>query len=333
MTARTLAIKTIARSGEPGKRIKLDQSGMDKLPSSSSRGKYKSIISEVSRRRLQVRSKWSPHVAGGSLGGGGGGKRDLAMSAVAAFLDVATAEVCYMGVEGYVAAGEGMKGLEALGVGKRGRGLGNAVIRKVIREEEGRRERGEGGEEGEGSIANMGGGMDVVGLELKGGRATRVLENLKRVGMPSVSVSVGDGRVWRIPGGGEVGGVLVDAPCSSTGTGRRNPDVMTYEGGDLGELVELQYQLVRNAVGMVEVGGTVVYSTCSLLREENEGQVERFLRELPVELDPVGEVEVEGFEDCVGEGGIVRVWPGEDRDGFFVARFRKVEREGGGGGK
>ncbi|GMI29123.1 hypothetical protein TrCOL_g7503 [Triparma columacea] len=168
-------------------------------------------------------------------------------------------------------------------------------------------------------------GIPVVGVELKGNRVRRVKENLKRVGMEHVDVHEGDGRVWRVEGGKEVKGVLVDAPCSSTGTGRRNSDVMCYEGGDLEELVELQKELVENAVGMVGEGGRIVYSTCSLLREENEEQVERFLKELPVVMDPVREDEVAGFEDCVKEDGTVRVWPGEDRDGFFVARFRKTQ--------
>ena len=102
---------------------------------------------------------------------------------------------------------------------------------------------------------------------------------------------------------------------------------MTYEGGYLGELVELQYQLVRKAVGMVEVGGTVVYSTCSLLREENEGQVERFLRELPVELDPVGEVEVQPRR-IEGRSEL----PNTNREGRRGSIRPSTLRLGGGGG-
>jgi len=102
-------------------------------------------------------------------------------------------------------------------------------------------------------------GRDVVGVEIKEKRAKRVRENLERVGMGDVKVEVGDGTDWRPKGEAKVDGVLVDAPCSSTGTGRRNPDVMGYEGEGLDELVGLQFKLVQNAVGMLKEGGTLVY--------------------------------------------------------------------------
>ena len=157
----------------------------------------------------------------------------------------------------------------------------------------------------------------------------------------SVSVVIGDGYK------GEAGvydAALVDAPCTATGTGRRNPDVMMFGCGEgrkkrdakvLEECVETQRRLFREAANAVKSGGCVVFATCSMLKEEGEEQVRWILEEwgagkgkgggggeAEVEVWGIEEQEVPGFEGCVREGGWVRVWPGEHGDGFFVCRFK-----------
>jgi 16S rRNA (cytosine967-C5)-methyltransferase len=117
--------------------------------------------------------------------------------------------------------------------------------------------------------------------------------------------------------------VLVDAPCSGLGTLRRNPDARWRVGpGDPARLAEVQRAILRNAATALRPGGVLVYSTCTLLPEENEAVVEAFLREaksfrradrgeLPAGLAPV--LDAEGSLRCLPHR--------HDSDGFYAARL------------
>jgi 16S rRNA (cytosine967-C5)-methyltransferase len=120
--------------------------------------------------------------------------------------------------------------------------------------------------------------------------------------------------------------VLVDAPCSGLGTLRRNPDARWRIGpGDPPRLAEIQEAILRNTAAMVKPGGTLVYSTCTLLPEENEAVVEAFLNSAddfaPVAADRVP-AEV---RSVVGSDGFLRCLPHlHDTDGFFAARLERL---------
>jgi len=120
--------------------------------------------------------------------------------------------------------------------------------------------------------------------------------------------------------------VLVDAPCSGLGTLRRNPDARWRIGpGDPARLAEVQATILRNAAAVVKPGGTLVYSTCTVLPEENEGVVENFLKSspdftpisvdrVPAEVRPV--IDAESFMRCFPHR--------HDADGFFAARMERI---------
>jgi len=115
--------------------------------------------------------------------------------------------------------------------------------------------------------------------------------------------------------------VLVDAPCSGTGTLRRNPEIRWRIGpDDIAGLSAKQTRILRNAAKLVRPGGTLLYSTCSLEKEENEAVAEAFIE---------GHVEFEQFRpDAAGhlltESGAIRTWPHrQDVDGFFMIVFRR----------
>lgn len=115
--------------------------------------------------------------------------------------------------------------------------------------------------------------------------------------------------------------VLLDVPCSGTGTWRRNPDMRwrTY-GPSLEELKTIQTEIIEKASPCVKPGGILVYATCSLLEDENERQIERFLAAHPeFEIDPV--------DPAQGIGSpFMRLTPARHgTDGFFAARLRKVD--------
>jgi 16S rRNA (cytosine967-C5)-methyltransferase len=123
--------------------------------------------------------------------------------------------------------------------------------------------------------------------------------------------------------------VLLDAPCSATGTIRRHPDLpYAKDGSGFPELFELQSALLDRAIGMLKPGGRLVYCTCSLLIDEGEEQVRDALQrhpELIVDLEALG---IEGVDaDWIGPEGLRTrpdFWPDKGgMDGFFIAMLRK----------
>lgn len=116
-------------------------------------------------------------------------------------------------------------------------------------------------------------------------------------------------------------GVLVDAPCSGTGTWRRNPDARwRLDDATIKEKTNLQYQILENAQRSVKKGGVLVYATCSLMEIENERVIEYFLEQHPhFTLDPVSHPITQ--ENTLG---MLTIWPHEfNSDGMFIARMRK----------
>ena len=116
--------------------------------------------------------------------------------------------------------------------------------------------------------------------------------------------------------------ILLDAPCSATGIVRRQPDVLLHRREtDIAALVDAQATLLDAAWPMLAAGGTLLYATCSILREENAAQVEAFLARTPdAALDPLdasfGHDTGLGSQRLPGEGGM---------DGFFYARLQKSD--------
>ncbi len=114
--------------------------------------------------------------------------------------------------------------------------------------------------------------------------------------------------------------VLVDAPCTGTGTWRRNPDArLRLTPEDLAALVEKQAAILHDAARFLRKGGRLIYATCSLLRPENEDQVDRFLAEHG-DFALVDDMPQIGGAAAPGEGGMVRLTPARHgTDGFFAA--------------
>ncbi len=164
----------------------------------------------------------------------------------------------------------------------------------------------------------------TAGLVLAGdasrNRLTRVRDNVARLDAPNILPYVGDALH---PPLAEVDAVLVDAPCTGTGTFRRHPDARwRLKASDLAVLPSLQRNILRAAAGIVRPGGLLVYSTCSLELEENDEQVTTFLSEHPdwtLDAPPSGVV-----PDTVLDEGLLRVLPQQHgTDGAFAARFRR----------
>jgi 16S rRNA (cytosine967-C5)-methyltransferase len=152
--------------------------------------------------------------------------------------------------------------------------------------------------------------------------------------LDTCSIRVADGTEWLAPDGAkQVDGILLDVPCSATGTGSKRPDVLR-RSQDLVELLESQEKLSNHcADNILQPGGMLVYATCSILKKESEHQVEKLLARsdgAKMETVPFQAGEIPGFDACIDENGWMRVLPGALQssigpcDGFFVARLRRV---------
>lgn len=172
-------------------------------------------------------------------------------------------------------------------------------------------------------------GYQVTALDSDATRMERLKDNLKRLDYVAETVVADAGNYAPVS---PYDGVLLDAPCSATGTFRRHPEVIWHRSvGDVAGRVRLQRALLTNALRCLEAGGVLVYCVCSLEPAEGEGQVEWALEHLPgLELWPVTPAELPGLEGAVTARGLVRTHPGMapggregGMDGFFVARFRR----------
>ena len=152
-------------------------------------------------------------------------------------------------------------------------------------------------------------------------RTQRLLENLRRVEARNISSVVMDARH---PAVRELDAVLIDVPCTGTGTLRRHPDARwRLRISDIAVMAALQRSILRAAAAVVRPGGLLVYSTCSLEPEENDEQIESFLAEHDDwKLEPPGDGVVPA---SVLDAGRLRVLPQRDGvDGAFAARIRRV---------
>ncbi|HET9586171.1 MAG TPA: RsmB/NOP family class I SAM-dependent RNA methyltransferase, partial [Bradyrhizobium sp.] len=176
-------------------------------------------------------------------------------------------------------------------------------------------------------------GARVTAIDRSPARMARLRDNLTRLSLQADEV-VTDAAEW--PGGGNGGydGVLVDAPCTSTGTIRRHPDIAWLrQEGEIAALSALQKRLLQKAVALLKPGGTLVYCTCSLEPEEGEQAIASLLAtESALRRAPVDASEVAGLGEIVTPNGDLRTLPchlphDDPRlgglDGFYAARLVK----------
>lgn len=171
-------------------------------------------------------------------------------------------------------------------------------------------------------------GARVTAVDRSEPRLARLRENLRRTGLAAETVAA-DVATFE---GGPFDAVLLDAPCSSTGTMRRHPDIPWRKSeAEVTTLAGLQATLLDRAVALVRAGGTVVYCTCSLEPEEGEAQIEALLARDPrVVRRPIAADERPGLAGLVTAQGDLRTlpchWPDPEPrmgglDGFFAARL------------
>lgn len=170
-------------------------------------------------------------------------------------------------------------------------------------------------------------GAHVTAIDRSESRLQNLRNNLQRLRLEATCI-VGDAAKYR-PAEKQTH-ILLDAPCTATGTIRRNPDIpWVRQPDDLTTAATRQTVLLRAAADMLAPGGLLVYAVCSLEPEEGVGQIERLLAERPsIKRVPVSAGEVGGLAQCVTGDGDLRSLPCHlsDRggmDGFFATRLRR----------
>jgi 16S rRNA (cytosine967-C5)-methyltransferase len=172
-------------------------------------------------------------------------------------------------------------------------------------------------------------GAQVLAVDRSEPRLKRLIENMARLNLMAEARAADALTLEAEP----FDAVLLDAPCSATGTIRRHPDVPWIKGEeDIAKLSALQGRLLDKAAALTKPGGRLVYCTCSLESEEGEHQAAAFLARTPeFSRVPVRPEELPGLSRAIGPEGDVRTLPhhggpelgAAGLDGFFIARFRR----------
>ena len=166
-----------------------------------------------------------------------------------------------------------------------------------------------------------GGKATITSCDIHAHKLPLIEKGAARLGIGSLTARQQDGSENVPEWNDSFDAVICDVPCSGYGIIRKKPDIRYKKPEDMADLPQLQLQILKNQSRYVKKGGVLIYSTCTLLRQENEGVVEAFLTEnSDYTLEPLP------LPDCfpVNESGMLALVPGEyDTDGFFIARLRR----------
>ena len=173
-------------------------------------------------------------------------------------------------------------------------------------------------------MENQGG---IYALDLSKVKLDLIEGLCERLGIGIIKTVKGDAsKILPVPQGMKFDRILADVPCSGFGTLRRNPDLKWRRGEvDIQRMGELQFSILRNLSMYVEEGGLLIYSTCTVFREENEDVVEKFLETHPeFQLDQMDNLLPEKSRPLI-EGSYFKTFPPKgEMDGFFAARLIKL---------
>lgn len=173
-------------------------------------------------------------------------------------------------------------------------------------------------------------GANVIAIDRSSKRLERLKENMERLGLSErVEVIVADANAWHPKETFDY--ILLDAPCSATGTIRRHPDILhSKKEGDIARLAALQSRLLDHAFMLLKPDGVLVFCTCSLQKAEGEHQISAFLeRQSGAHKVAVQPDEVGGVDEIIDEHGDIRILPHHrassgGMDGFFISRIKKA---------
>jgi len=169
---------------------------------------------------------------------------------------------------------------------------------------------------------SMGGKGQIHACDIHAHKTALIRNGAERLGFPGITVYRQDASELREEWVNAMDAVIADVPCSGYGIIRKKPDIRYKDPKTMAELPKLQLKILRTQAGYVKPGGVLLYSTCTLVRQENEGVVEAFLKDNPnFTLEPLPLPGV--FPE--NKSGMLALVPGQyETDGFFICRMRRM---------
>lgn len=165
---------------------------------------------------------------------------------------------------------------------------------------------------------------NVMAWDLYKHRLDKVQENSKRLGIDIIKTEENDATVLKEEYIEKFDKILIDAPCLGLGVIKRKPDIKWQRKfEDVEEISKIQEKILNTCSKYLKKGGILVYSTCSIIQSENGKIVEKFLKSKNFELEEINNVNIENLENKITKKGIIKLYPSENMDGFFISKLIK----------
>ncbi len=167
----------------------------------------------------------------------------------------------------------------------------------------------------------MGDNGEILASDIYPHKKRLIESGIRRLGFTSIETAVQDAAEYNEKWDSQFDAVIADAPCSGLGVIRKKPEIRYKPPDALKTLPELQKRILSNTARYVKPGGVLLYSTCTLLKQENEDVVMDFLSSNPAySAEPFALPGPAGSAD----GGMITLWPHlHGTDGFFIAKLRR----------
>lgn len=170
----------------------------------------------------------------------------------------------------------------------------------------------------------------IIAWDIHKHRVELINENAKRLGIKSIKAETNDATVFIKEYENKFDKILLDVPCLGIGVIKRKPDIKWQKDeNNIKEILKLQFNILENVSKYLKPGGEIVYSTCSILKEENEIQIDKFIKIHP-EFMQVSKEEIEKqinnkkWNKCFTKNGYLKIDPDNKHDGFFIGKLRKI---------
>lgn len=163
---------------------------------------------------------------------------------------------------------------------------------------------------------------EIIAFDIHKSKLSLVEDNARRLGIKSIKYDKMDATIFSKDLENSSDAVLIDVPCSGLGIIRKKPEIKySKDLKGIKDIVKIQKSIMNNAAKYVKVGGTLLYSTCTLNKEENENNIEWFIKEHPeYAIEPLFYGDLSNF---VYNNGMVTILPNKYMDGFFITKLKR----------
>lgn len=166
---------------------------------------------------------------------------------------------------------------------------------------------------------------NIVAWDLYKYRLDKVQENSKRLGINIIKTEENDATVLKEEYIEKFDKILIDAPCLGLGVIKRKPDIKWQRKfEDIEEISKIQEKILNTCSKYLKKGGTLVYSTCSIIQSENNNIIQKFIKNNNLKLEEISNLNVEKIQNLITQKGILKIYPSKNMDGFYIAKLTKI---------